>query len=271
MQVVGVGGNGTLVPHHIGLLAIHRGGGPAALDRVGAGAGGAHRQHHQVAAGETGHVLVAEAQGGGQAVVPLVAVAGLHRIALAVAEAPADLDPGFLLGGHLGDDIDHAAHGVAAVEGRGGAGHHLDLLHLAHGNAHQAGQTAGVAVGETHAVHHHLHPAVGEAAEGDDGGGVDAGAGAQAVAHVEAGHLGGEGVADAHGARGVQLVGRHDGDGCRGLQGGLLDARGGHHHAAQFRLALLSGGQGGLGKEGGDGGGQEAPRLLVVDAPHVAV
>ncbi len=153
---------------------------------------------------------------------------------------------------HLaGDDIDHPAHGIGAVEGRHRAADHLDALDR-RDRRKEAGGGLTEAVGRdaaggvlASAVDQDQGVVAGQAADAD----VASAGLAHLAAHVDAFHVA-QGVGDAGDALFFQLLAADHRDAGRCLGQGLLVARGGDHDVVQL-LALL--GQGG---KGGGGGGQ---------------
>ena len=153
------------------------------------------------------------------------------------------------------DDVDHAAHGVRAIERGHGAANDFDTLDGRHGR-HEAGQCGAEAVGRDVARHVLAAPVdqdqrvvAGHATDAD----VEAAGLAGSAHHINAFHAL-QGFGQIAEVLGLQLLARHDGDGGRGIFQLLLEAGGRDHH-------LLHGGLPGLCKSiagacGGSGQGQ---------------
>ena len=153
------------------------------------------------------------------------------------------------------DDVDHAAHGVRAIERGHGAANDFDTLDGRHGG-HEAGQRRTKAVGRDVARHVLAAPVdqdqrvvAGHATDAD----VETAGLAGAAHHINAFHAL-QGFGQIAEVLGLKFLARHDGDGGRGIFQLLLEAGGRDNH-------LLHGGLPGLCKSiagacGGSGQGQ---------------
>ncbi|MGC4113519.1 MAG: hypothetical protein QM765_02400 [Myxococcales bacterium] len=208
-------------------------------------------------AGAEEHVGLVELVAGGQRQVDELRVAPLRD-----AAEGGDLGARPVL---AGDDVDHAADGVGAVDGRGAVLEDLDPLDGGHGDGVQVdgGVGAGAARDEAAAVDEHEGAGRAEAAQ------VDAGRAVAAVVVLGVDGVGLRGqrledVADRRAAGAGDLLAGHHGDRSRRVEVGAVDARTGdddlldvggcggrrRHHLAWLRLGFGLGRGGRVGRSG---------------------
>ncbi|KAG0941779.1 hypothetical protein G6F31_014969 [Rhizopus arrhizus] len=219
--------------------------------------------------GITAHAVGADAQAealaerAGERSADLLGVAALvvarSRVAVGGTAVPVITDA-------FGDDVDHAAHGVGAIQRRHRPAHHFDALDLVRRNPVQVlASEVGAVVGRGRAAHalavHQHQRVVGRHAAQLDLG-LLAG-GAEAAGH--AGHPAEQGGQVVY-RLALDVLAADHADAGRGILDPLLVAGGGDHHGVQILGGRIGGGPGGghagQGKQagGGNGDGQAAAR-----------
>ena len=248
-----VGGQGQ-ARAPVGAAAFHRGRAPAAdhaavvkrqIRRPALVDAAAHGQAQQAIGQRPGQVDVGS--GGGSVVAVLV-----EGVVEAERARPA--------AGHAaGDDVDHAADRIRAVQGGHRPADHLDPLdrgqrrHEAVGGLPEAVGRDVAAVVLAAAVDQHQGVGTGHAADAD----VQAAGLAGALADVHAFHFA-QRFGQVAELLALQLLAGDHADAGRGVGDLLLEARGGHHHGVEVDR-VGRGGRLGQGGEGGQqqGGGQD--------------
>ncbi len=157
----------------------------------------------------------------------------------------------------VGNHVDHAAEGVAAVEGGVGAFDDVDLPegvgfdHVAAGHC-AVGAAAFVGFGHAHAVHHHQDAVAADAAYGKTGMATPAVVGGDFHARLVEGD-----VVDVGRCGLVEGFAADNGDVGRGFVEGLRVAVGGYDHGFQGVGLGGFGGVKGGGKQRGNGAGKQ--------------